>query len=105
MTSLSLKGPLDEPSRWDFSSAGTLGKIAVKHAKLPAVMNLSGGKFSATPAKLTVSNAKVNLLDAALTVDGSLESPDRAPLASGRHRNRGYWRSDGRMVQPANRLA
>ena len=53
----------------------------MKHAKLPAVMNLSGGKFSATPAKFTVSNAKVNLLDAALTVDGSLESPDRAPLS------------------------
>ena len=84
LTSLSLKGPLDEPSRWDFSSAGTLGKIAVKHAKLPAVMNLSGGKFNATPAKLTVSNARVDLLDASLTVDGSLESPDKAPLASGR---------------------
>ena len=81
VTSLSLKGPLDEPSRWDFNSTGTLGKIAVKHAKLPAVMNLSGGKFNATPAKFTVSNAKVNLLDAALTIDGSLESPDKAPLS------------------------
>ena len=47
----------------------------------PAVMNLTGGKFSATPAKFTVSNAKVNLLDASLTVDGSLESPDGAPLS------------------------
>jgi hypothetical protein len=80
VTSLSLKGPLDEPSRWDFNSTGTLGKIAVKHAKLPAVMNLSGGKFNATPAKFTVSNAKVNLLDAALTVDGFLESPAKTPL-------------------------
>ena len=44
-------------------------------------MNLAGGKFSATPAKLTVSNTKVNLLDASLTVDGSLESPDKAPLS------------------------
>ena len=35
LASLSLKGPLDEPSRWDFNSTGTLGKIAVKHAKLP----------------------------------------------------------------------
>jgi AsmA-like C-terminal region len=79
LASLSLKGPLDDPSLWDFTSAGTLGKIAVKHAKLPGVMNLSGGKFSATPAKLTVSNTKVNLLDAALTVDGSLETQERAP--------------------------
>jgi hypothetical protein len=79
VTSLSLKGPLDEPSRWDFSSAGTLGKIAVKHAKLPAVMNLSGGTFDATPARLTVSNVKVDLLDASLTVDGFVESPYQAP--------------------------
>ena len=80
LTSLSLKGPLDEPQRWDFNSTGTLGKIAVKHAKLPAVMNLADGKFNATPAKLTVSNAKINLLDLALTVDGFLESPAKAPL-------------------------
>src|SRR5262249_21431922 len=73
--------PWHEPRRRNFNSTGTLGKIAVKHAKLPGVMNLSGGKFSATPAKFTVSNAKVNLQDASLTVDGSLESPDKAPLS------------------------
>jgi hypothetical protein len=79
LTSLSLEGPLDDPNQWDFSGAGTLGKIAVKHAKLPAVINLSGGTFNATPARLTVANAKVNLLDAALTVEGSVESPYQAP--------------------------
>jgi hypothetical protein len=81
LVSLSLKGPLDNPSRWDFTSAGTLAKIAVKHAQLPGVMNLAGGEFTAAPAKLTVSNVKVNLLDAALTVDGSLESPEKGPLS------------------------
>jgi AsmA-like C-terminal region len=79
LTSLSLKGPLDDPNQWDFSGAGTFGKIAVKHVELPAVMNLSGGTFNATPARLTVSNAHVNLLDASLTVDGSVESPYQAP--------------------------
>jgi hypothetical protein len=48
LTSLSLKGPLNDPNKWDFSGAGTLGKIALKHAKLPAVMSLSGGTFDAT---------------------------------------------------------
>src|SRR5262245_20156537 len=81
LASVTLKGPLDSPGRWDFTGAGTLGKIAVKHAQLHGVMNLSGGKLSATPAKLTVSDAKVNLLDASLTVDGSLESPEKAPLS------------------------
>jgi AsmA-like C-terminal region len=79
LTSLSLKGPLNDPNRWDFSGAGILGKITVKHAKLPAVMNLSGGTFNATPAQLTVANAKINLLDASLTIDGSVESPYQAP--------------------------
>ncbi|MGB7951309.1 MAG: hypothetical protein WCH75_26805, partial [Candidatus Binatia bacterium] len=79
LTSLSLKGPLDEPSRWKFTTTGSLDNIAVKHARLPAVINLSGGKFSGTPTKLTFSDAKVNLLDAALTVNGFLESPDKLP--------------------------
>jgi AsmA-like C-terminal region len=79
LTSLSLKGPLDDPNQWDFTGAGTFGKIALKHAKLPAAMNLSSGTFSATPARFTVSNAQVNLLDASLTVDGSVESPYEAP--------------------------
>ena len=78
LASLSLKGPLDDPSRWDFSGAGTLDNIAVNHAKLPGVMNLSGGTFNATPARLTVANANVNLLDASLTVNGSVESPYQA---------------------------
>jgi len=80
LASVTLKGPLDNPGRWDFTSAGTLGEIAVKHTKLPAVMNLSGGKFSATQEKLTVSNTKVNLLDASLTFDGSLRNPEKASL-------------------------
>ena len=79
LTSLSIKGALDDPNQWDFSGAGTLGKIALKHAKLPAVMNLSGGTFNATPARLTLASAKVNLLDASLTVDGSVESPYQEP--------------------------
>ena len=81
LTSLSLKGPLDEPNRWDFTTAGSLGKIDVKHAKLPAVMNLAGGTFNATPARLTLANAKVNLLDASLTVDGFVEGPYQAAPA------------------------
>ncbi|HXV78842.1 MAG TPA: AsmA-like C-terminal region-containing protein [Candidatus Binatia bacterium] len=81
LTSLSLKGPLDEPSRWNFTSTGTLDNIAVKHAKLPAVINLSGGRFSGTPTTLTFSDAKFNLLDASLTVDGSLDTPGEAPLS------------------------
>jgi AsmA-like C-terminal region len=80
VSALSLKGPLEEPSRWDFAGAGTFSKIAVKHAKLPGVVNLSGGKFSATPTKLTVSNVRADLLDASLTVGGSLEGFMEAPL-------------------------
>ena len=90
LIALSLKGPLDQPSQWDFSSTGSVSGIAVKHAKLPGVMNVSGGSLSATPAKLTVSDAKVNLLDASVTVEGFLQGFNEAPLSSGRDRNRDY---------------
>ena len=79
LTSLSLKGPLDDPSRWDFGTTGSVRGIAVKHAKLPGEMNVSVERLSATPARLAVVNAKVTLLDASLTVDGSVESPYQEP--------------------------
>ena len=81
LIALSLKGPLDQPSQWDFSSTGSVSGIAVKHANLPGVMNVSGGSLSATPAKLTVSDAKVNLLDASVTVEGFLQGFNEAPLS------------------------
>src|SRR4029450_7101524 len=81
LIALSLKGPLDQPSQWEFSSTGSVSGIAVKHAKLPGVMNVSGGSLSATPAKLTVSDAKVNLLDASVTVEGFLQGFNEAPLS------------------------
>jgi AsmA-like C-terminal region len=80
VSALTLKGPLEEPSRWNFTGAGSFSKIAVKQAKLPGVVNLSGGKFSATPTKLTVSNVRADLLDASLTIGGSLEGFMDAPL-------------------------
>jgi hypothetical protein len=80
LNSLSFKGPLEQPSRWDFSSTGTLQGIAAKTAKLPGVVNVSGGRFNATPAKLTVSNANVRLLDASVTVEGFLEGFNEASL-------------------------
>src|SRR6266536_2871312 len=52
LNSLSFKGPLDQPSRWDFSGTGTVQGIVAKTAKLPGVMYVSGGRFNATPAKL-----------------------------------------------------
>jgi hypothetical protein len=81
LISLAVKGPLDYPSRWDFSSTGSVRGIAVKQAKLPGVMNLSGGTFNATPAKLMVSNANVTLLDAAVTVEGFVTNLNQAPLS------------------------
>ena len=81
LIALSLKGPLDQPSQWEFSSTGSVSGIAVKHANLPGVMNVSGGSLSATPTKLTVSDAKVNLLDASVTVEGFLQGFNEAPLS------------------------
>ena len=80
LTSLFLKGPLDDPRRWEFTIDGALDKIVLRHAALPGAMYLSGGTFRATPAVFTISATKVDVLDASLTVDGSLESSDMVPL-------------------------
>lgn len=78
---LSLRGPLDVPNGWAFSSSGSFEAVALEHANLPGVMKVSGGTFQATQARVTVSRAEVDLLDASLTIDGSLE--DRGPAGLG----------------------
>lgn len=78
--SLSLTGPLDDPSRWEFTVAGSLDTIALRHAALPGTMQLSGGTFRATPAVFTISKTRIDVLDASLTLDGSLHSSDMMPL-------------------------
>ncbi|MBI4522286.1 MAG: AsmA-like C-terminal domain-containing protein [Deltaproteobacteria bacterium] len=80
LVSLFLKGPLNDPKRWDFRGAGSVDGMAVKHEKLPGVMKIARGGFSAAPAKFTFAGAKVEMLDASLIVDGFLEGSNETSL-------------------------
>ena len=79
-TSLSLNGPLDDPSRWDFTGRGKVDGIFIKHAQLPAAVAITQGTFDASHEKLTFADAKVELLDASLSAGGVVENWRKAPL-------------------------
>ena len=78
--SLSLTGPLDDPSRWEFRGRGKVEEILVKHARLPAPLAVTQGTFDVTHEKITVADAKVQLLDASMTGGGVVENWRKAPL-------------------------
>jgi hypothetical protein len=80
VASLSLDGSLDDPGSWSFKATGRLNNLAVEHAGLPGVVTVTGGSLLAAPGRLVVSQAKVSVLDAALTVDGTVESGRDTPL-------------------------
>ena len=81
LTSLSLNGPLYKPDLWDFRGAGGVENLSVKHATFPGQINVSRGRFDATPKRLALSDAKVEVLDAALTLGGVIENPEKEPLS------------------------
>ncbi len=78
--SIALTGPLNDPSRWDFTGRGKAAGILVKHALLPAAVAITQGTFDASHEKLTFADAKVELLDASLTAGGVVENWRKTPL-------------------------
>lgn len=78
--SISLAGPLDDPSRWAFGGKGKVQGIVVKHALLPAPVAVTQGIFDATHEKLTFADAKIGLLDASMTAGGVVEHWRKPPL-------------------------
>ena len=80
VTALSLEGPLSDPAAWTWSGSGGFAGIAVRHADLPGLLKIDGGTFQATPKQLAVDKTTLELLDASVKVDGSMEHPGKAPL-------------------------
>jgi hypothetical protein len=78
--SLSLTGPLKDPSRWDFTGRGKVEGIVVKHERLPAPVTVTQGTFEATHERIAFAGAKVQLLDASLSGGGVVENWREAPL-------------------------
>ena len=87
---LSLKGPLDQPSRWDFSSTGTVQGIAAKTAKLPGVMNVSAGKVQCNTGKTNGFQRQCQATGRCGDRWGIPGRPQRSASDSGRDRNRDH---------------
>jgi hypothetical protein len=79
-TAISLSGPLNDPSRWDFTGRGKVEGILIKHAQLPAAVAITQGACDASQEKLTFADAKVELLDATLSAGGVVDNWRKAPL-------------------------
>ena len=78
--SISLTGPLNDPSRWDFRSKGKVEGVVLRHGLLPAPLFVTQGTFDATHEKLAFGDAKIDMLDASMTGGGVVENWDKPPL-------------------------
>jgi hypothetical protein len=67
-----LKGPLLTPRDWHFQTSGDVTAIQVETVFVPGPIGVSRGTFRVDPEKLSVSNLEVNVLDASLSVSGTL---------------------------------
>lgn len=70
--SLSLKGPLLEPRRWDFELSGSIRNVAMDWTVSPDTLRIAAGRFQCTPQKLVFTQARATVLDSSLTASVTL---------------------------------
>jgi hypothetical protein len=68
-----LRGPISKPMQWRFRLKGEAENVSVEFAALPGVVDVTRGKFEATPERLTLTDAHVGALDATLMASGILD--------------------------------
>ena len=73
VSSMSLDGPLFEPKNYRFQIGGNLQNLAVDSSLLPGPLELQKGDFSASSEKLVIAGFQTRILDAGLTVSGTLK--------------------------------
>jgi hypothetical protein len=80
-SAISLRGPLNDPSRWNFSGRGKVAGLWIKHRLLPDPITISQGNFNASPDKITFAKTKMQMLDASLSCGGVVNNWRKAPLS------------------------
>jgi len=73
LSALNLKGEVDRPSEWKFTSTGTVQDLSVDTALLPNGINLASGGFKVDTHQLTFKKFKTSSQDAAFILSGSLK--------------------------------
>ncbi len=71
----SLRGPLREPSRWEYAASGEARNLEAVTADVPGPVTVESGTFRAAPAAFSFRGVRGRLLDAALSASGSLRGP------------------------------
>jgi AsmA-like C-terminal region len=73
LSSMSLDGPFLEPKNYRFQMAGNVQNLSVDSSKLPGTLELSKGNFNASSETMTMKAIQTRILDAMLTVSGTLK--------------------------------
>ena len=89
LENLTLTGAYDDPVAWKFNSSGTVERIAISHAQLPAPISLTQGKFNANEERITFSDAALGMLDAS-SLAGGISSMEKG--------NPSRWRRTGKEL-------
>ena len=67
-----LEGPLLAPGEWRFDISGNVERLSFSTPSVPGTVEVPRGSFQATPDTLRFENLHANLLDASVSVSGSL---------------------------------
>jgi AsmA-like C-terminal region len=77
LSSLSLDGPFFEPQQYRFQIAGNVQNLALDSSALPAPLEIPKGNFSASSKDFILTAFQTRILDALLTVSGTLKDYSR----------------------------
>ena len=72
LSTLKLKGPVDKPSKWEFSSSGIVSNLSVETELLPGTINLTSGGFTLKTDQLSFKNLQFTNQDAKLSLTGTV---------------------------------
>jgi hypothetical protein len=71
VSSIGLKGPLEEPKKWQFNLIGKVEKLTTVTTWTPDPVVVSGGRIEFNPKSMSISGAQTSMLDAKLTVSAN----------------------------------
>jgi hypothetical protein len=80
LQNVTLTGNYGDPSRWIFTSTGTLSQVEMQHADIPDRITVSRGKFVAQQGRIKFSDTVAAMSDAALTGSGTFEYKKAGPI-------------------------
>jgi hypothetical protein len=70
ISSIGLKGPLEEPKKWQFKMLGKVEKLTTVSTLTPGPVVVSDGRIEVNHKSMSITGAQTSMLDAKLTVSG-----------------------------------